>query len=101
MRALILVAVIMIFSGCAMFTEVKVVEVPTYISRPLPILKTYDINSTFKFIGLVKDGNMTKVPTKQFKSYIDLKLRLEKQLEKSNNQVISYNTMVKKGLENE
>ena len=85
-----------VFTGCAIFTETIVVEKPTYIDRPLPNLKKYDVNSTFKFTGLINDGNYTKVPKQQLKNYINIKIELEKQLEKSNDQIDFYYNMVTK-----
>jgi len=79
----------LLFSGC-IFTEYKTIEVPKYIVRPMPILKTYDCNSSYKFIGLVKEKGFIKVPEKQFKEYINIKKDLEANLEKANNQVKLY-----------
>ena len=93
---LLLTSLLMLgLGGCAVFTETIVVEKPTYIERPLPKLKVYDVNATFKFEGLINEGNYTKVPKQQLKDFINLKQELEKNLKKSNDQTRFYLQMVK------
>lgn len=82
----------LLFSGC-IFTKYEVVEVPKYIVRPMPQLKIYDIKSSYTFKGLVKEDGYIKVPQKQFTDYVDLKMKLESELEKANDQVKIYNKL--------
>ena len=99
----------LLFSGC-IFTKYEVIEVPKYITRPMPHLKTYEVNSSFKFKGLVKgqvkngmyvnipnkpltDGWYILVPEQQFLDYTKLKLKIEAGLKKANDQVRIYNKL--------
>lgn len=59
----------------------------------MPQLKIYNINSSYIFKGLIKEDGYIKVPQKQFTDYIDLKMKLESNLEKANDQVKIYNQM--------
>ena len=83
-----------LFIGCTT-KDIKTIEVPKYIERPMPILKTYDVNSSYTFKGLKKKNGNILVPIKQFYEYIGVKKDLESALEKANNQVIIYNKLAK------
>jgi len=95
LRYSLLGLVMFVFSGC-ISTEYKTIEVPKYIVRPLPELVKYDVNSSFVFKGLIKEGDYIKVPKKQFLDYVGLKAKLETSLEKANKQVDLYNILKNK-----
>jgi len=80
----------LLLGGC-ISTEYKTIEVPKYIERPMPELKVYEVNSSYTFTRLKKENGYIKVPIKQFKEYVGIKMDLEASLEKANNQVRIYN----------